>query len=221
MDFREPQHQAIAEILARLNPDFFWSTGATFGGGTLITLQHNEYRVSYDIDFIADETSYSKVRQGLPLKNATPLFIGPVEPDGDVSVDRYKVLFALNRIKFEIVHEARISLEAPVEWMGLPVLSPLDQIATKLLANSDRWNDQRAGGRDLIDLCVLIQALDCWEDGYAKAMSAINANPVADNLLKALDLADTTDQFKDALEIFGISNTQLIYAGLEQIMDFV
>lgn len=61
-------------------------------------------------------------------------------------------------LKFEIVREARVALEAPgagSEICGLATLTPLDMATGKLLANSDRWADDGTFSRDLIDLAMM------------------------------------------------------------------
>jgi hypothetical protein len=61
------------------------------------------------------------------------------------------------QIKFEIVAEARISLEAPqfYNWSPVPCLNLTDSFAEKLLSNADRWADRSSEFRDLIDLSIL------------------------------------------------------------------
>jgi hypothetical protein len=61
-------------------------------------------------------------------------------------------------IKFEIVLEARIRLAAPdpeASICGVATIAPVDMVATKLLANSDRWADDSVYSRDLIDLAMM------------------------------------------------------------------
>ena len=67
-------------------------------------------------------------------------------------------------IKFEIVFEARIALEAPGAddaVCGVPSLTPLDMATSKLLANADRWLDDGVFSRDLIDLAMMTPRLPC------------------------------------------------------------
>lgn len=55
-------------------------------------------------------------------------------------------------IKFEIVLEARIALEAPAasdEVCGVASLSVIDLATSKLLANADRWSDDGVFSRDV------------------------------------------------------------------------
>jgi len=65
-----------------------------------------------------------------------------------IRADQYRIQTMLRvgdvEIKFEIVFEARIQLEAPItdhKICGISTLTPLDMTATKLLANSDLWAD--------------------------------------------------------------------------------
>lgn len=80
----------------------------------------------------------------------------------EIRSDQYGIRTALlvegASIKFEIVREARIRLDAPGradEICGVPTLSLQDLAASKLLDNSDRWRDDSAFSRDAIDLAML------------------------------------------------------------------
>lgn len=93
------------------------------------------------------------------------------------------------RIKFEIVQEGRIELEAPGPddtVCGINTLSPLDMATSKLLANSDRWNDDGAFNRDLIDLAMIQPARKLLEEAVSKAQTAYG-NAILDDLAKAID----------------------------------
>jgi hypothetical protein len=62
------------------------------------------------------------------------------------------------KIKLEIISEGRISfdLPEPKEFIdGIPSLTRLDSIASKLLVNSDRYADDSVYSRDLIDLAMI------------------------------------------------------------------
>jgi hypothetical protein len=95
------------------------------------------------------------------------------------SVDRYgirtSVLVAGLAIKFEIIHEGRIDLDTPSpddEICGLRILTRTDQVATKLLANDDRWADTSTFGRDLIDLAMMKPGTAALKAGARKAVDA-------------------------------------------------
>jgi hypothetical protein len=50
MPFDHLHHQMILRVLNALDPHLLERTRSYFGGGTLIALQHDEYRWSKDID---------------------------------------------------------------------------------------------------------------------------------------------------------------------------
>jgi hypothetical protein len=85
-------------------------------------------------------------------------------------------------IKFEIVLNARITLDPPGAddlVCGVATLTPLDAAASKLLANSDRWRDDAVLSRDLIDLAMMAppktllrQAIDKAEGAYGAGIEA-------------------------------------------------
>ena len=78
-------------------------------------------------------------------------------------------------IKFEIILEGRIELAAPSakdKVCGIATLTPLDMAASKLLANSDRWNDDGVFSRDIIDLAMMNPSLALLRLAVAKAEAA-------------------------------------------------
>ncbi len=95
------------------------------------------------------------------------------------SVDGYgirtSVLVAGTAIKVEIIHEGRIELDTPSpddEICGLRILTRTDQVATKLLANDDRWADTSTFSRDLIDLAMMRPDTVALKAGARKAVDA-------------------------------------------------
>jgi hypothetical protein len=50
--FNQPIHNQILQVLQTLNSDFLVTCETYFGGGTLLALSYQEYRLSRDIDFI-------------------------------------------------------------------------------------------------------------------------------------------------------------------------
>lgn len=114
------------------------------------------------------------------------------------------------RIKFEIVLEARIDLAGEMDKaLGVPVLSLNSAIAEKFLANTDRAVDESVQGRDLIDLAFLAadvgkrglySGLEIAEEVYggavrrnlAEALRYFQAHKSrADGWIKALQISDT------------------------------
>ena len=92
-------------------------------------------------------------------------------------------------IKFEIVREARITLEAPGPddvVCGIGTLTRLDLATSKLLANSDRQADDGVFSRDVIDLAMMDLRLPLLRTALSKAEQAYGP-AVARDLAKAID----------------------------------
>jgi hypothetical protein len=118
-----------------------------------------------DIDFlVSDKLGYQKIRELLTREGTKAITRRGMSIDTarEFRADQYGIrtmlLVGEVEIKFEIVFEARIQLEAPLEKSkicGISTLTSLDMGATKLLANSDRWSDDAVNSRDLIDLAMI------------------------------------------------------------------
>ena len=195
--FDRTHHQRVALVLEALNAPLLRDNNCLFGGGTVIALRYGEYRESVDIDFlVSDIVGYRNLRQLLTGAGG----IGAVLRDGavlkqarEVRADQYGVRTMLevdgHEIKFEIVLEGRIELArpAPIDVVcGIATLTPLDMATSKLLANSDRWNDDGVFSRDLIDLAMMTPKLDLIRRAVAKAEQAYG-HSVLDDLAKAID----------------------------------
>ncbi len=92
-------------------------------------------------------------------------------------------------IKFEIVREARIGLQAPKpqdQICGVGTLTVLDLAASKLLANSDRQADDGVFSRDVIDLAMMNLTLPQLRAALEKATEAYGA-AITRDLVKAID----------------------------------
>lgn len=160
--FKRPHHQAIADVLARLDVTLFQSNQCWFGGGTAISLLLGEYRESLDIDFLcADQDGFRRLRSSIKNESIAGLFVAPITEARPVKMDQYGIRSILDvggrRIKFEIVREARITLNGQIDAvLGVPVLSRISLFAEKLLANDDRHADRSVQSRDVIDLGAMI-----------------------------------------------------------------
>ena len=165
--FEREHHRRIAALLAALDTARLDACHCLFGGGTAMALRHGEYRESVDVDFlVSDGAGYCQLRQLLtgaqgfqPLARTGQTLVHARE----VRADQYGIRTLLRLddvpIKFEIVFEARIALEAPGTGdvlCGIHTLTPLDMATSKLLANADRWRDASALSRDLIDLAMMV-----------------------------------------------------------------
>jgi hypothetical protein len=169
-----------------------------FGGGTLIALRYGEYRESVDIDFIvSDLAGYRTLRQLLTGPRGIAAIVRrdamPLKEARELRADQYGIRTALmvgeRPIKFEIVLEGRIELAAPTpndEVCGIATLTPLDMVTGKLLANSDRWADDAAFSRDLIDLAMMSPTRGLLREAVAKAENAYG-NSILQDLEKAID----------------------------------
>ena len=165
--FERPNHRRIAQVLGALDGSKLRELRCWFGGGTAIALRHGEYRESVDIDFlVSDPVGYRQLRQQLAgATNIDALLragAASIALARDIRADQYGIRTALIvdgvRIKFEIVREARIALDEPARSdavCGIAMLTTVDLAASKLLANSDRWRDDSAFSRDVIDLAMM------------------------------------------------------------------
>lgn len=196
--FDRPHHQRIAHVLAALDADVLRAHACWFGGGTCIALRFGEYRESVDIDFlVSDATGYRELRQWL----TGPTGLAPITRAGamplvllrEVRADQYGIRTQVQMdgqaIKFEIVREARIELDAPSPQdavCGIGTLSLRDLAASKLLANSDRQADDGVFSRDVIDLAMMDLPLPSLRSALLKAEQAYGATVIRD-LAKALD----------------------------------
>ncbi len=165
--FNRPHHQRIAQLLQALDGEQFRACHCLFGGGTVIALRYGEYRESVDVDFlVSDIDGYRQLRQLIRESNSlAPLFRGKQLIFGltrDIRVDQYGIRTSVDvfgvAIKFEIVFEARMALGMPEKTdvvCGVPTLTVVDMAASKLLANSDRGQDDGVFCRDVIDLAMM------------------------------------------------------------------
>ena len=182
--FKRPHHQRIAFVLSALNGPLLRENNCLFGGGTVIALRYGEYRESVDIDFlVSDVASYRNLRQLLTGANGIAAIArrgaGPLAQTREIRADQYGIRTMLQvadqTIKFEIILEGRIDLAPPGgsdEICDVATLTPLDMATSKLLANSDRWNDDGVFNRDIIDLAMMNPSLALLRSAVAKAETA-------------------------------------------------
>lgn len=200
--FQRPHHQHIARVLSALNGALLRENNCLFGGGTAIALRYGEYRESVDIDFLlSDVASYRALRQLITGPTGLMAILNPgasaVNQVRDVRADQYGIRTAVSLdahpIKFEIILEARIELAPPKqvdEICGIATLTPLDMATSKLLANSDRGNDDGVFSRDLIDLAMMAPPLALLRQAVAKAEEAYGLS-IQQDLQKAIHAIQT------------------------------
>lgn len=178
--FERAHHQRIAAILQSLDSSMLLKNRCLFGGGTAIALAHGEFRESLDIDFICSSVEgYRDLRQLFNAQDQTWLFKQPVQIVREPRADQYGIRLAAAvdavPVKIEIVFEGRIALRDPLaadRIEGVWTLCAEDLVATKLMANADRYADDSVMGRDLIDLAMLSPNGSLNPDGVAKARRA-------------------------------------------------
>jgi predicted nucleotidyltransferase component of viral defense system len=214
-------HDLILVILQSLRADALQEWGIYFGGGTLISLLNGEYRLSQDIDFITNDRGYRELRNKIQECGYDALFkkVDRLHFPRQIQADQYGVRFpiAIDRqtIKLEIISEGRISLDKPIYPHQLPVpcLSTIDCWAEKLLANADRWSDDRTRARDLIDLSVLRLAAQMPDTAVKKAENAYTVIPA---LNMALDRFQTNPDWRyRCYQSLEIDRSDLIIDGID------
>ncbi|HEY9849465.1 MAG TPA: nucleotidyl transferase AbiEii/AbiGii toxin family protein [Leptolyngbyaceae cyanobacterium] len=204
-------HQKIMAVLNQLDANFLQECKAYFGGGTFVSLNHGEYRLSKDIYFLCSSgEGYRLLRQQIADRGYNAIFrsCDRIRLTGEIQANQYGVRFPIfvedTLIKFEIVREGRIQLGEPdyPSWCPVPCLNIIDSFAEKLLANSDRWLDSSVESRDLIDLAVQRLTSPIPQAAIDKAEAAY---PVVEPLKKAIlnfqEKPDYRDRCFSALRI--------------------
>jgi hypothetical protein len=221
--FERPHHRDVALVLQSLDPKLLADRQCYFGGGTAMALRYGEYRESVDIDFlVSDLPGYRELRQMLGGAAGLDPLLRPgmrLELAREVRADQYGVRTHVRSgssvIKFEIVLEARIALDAPGpqdQVCGVATLAPIDLAAEKLLANADRWGDDAVFSRDLIDLAMQDASRELLAAACTKAEAAYGAS-VRRSLAAAVQaLRNRPHRLEEcmrALSIHSISKAQL------------
>ena len=215
--FERPHHRRIARVLSALNGDLLREANCLFGGGTAMALRFGEYRESGDMDFLVSNLeSYRLLRQRLTGDEG---FSGLLRPDGErfrlareIRADQYGIRTALlldeSLIKFEIVLEARIQIEAATgkdKVCGISTLTLLDMATSKLLANADSWSDDGVFSRDVIDLAMMSPTLPLLRKAVQKAQGAYGL-AVTRDLERAIDrLQHRQDWLERCMQVMGMT----------------
>ena len=212
--FERPHHQRIEQALRALDAKLLLKHGCLFGGGTAIALAYGEHRESVDMDFIcASVEGYREIRGLVNGAGIAALMTDAVAVLREPRIDQYGIRCVLQveavPIKFEIIFEGRVPLAAPLpedQICGVWALAKQDKVATKLMANSDRWADTSVMSRDIIDLAVLTEAdgsLDAT--GVAKALHAYGPSVLVDVKKARAQLLDRKGRLRDCMKNLGMS----------------
>lgn len=75
MTFRYPLHNQILRVLQSIDRQFFQSCKTYFGGGTMLVMAYEEYRLSRDIDFLCPYgPAFSRLRNAVYDRGYDALF---------------------------------------------------------------------------------------------------------------------------------------------------
>ncbi len=210
IDFKRPEHRAVAAALAAMDHDRLAACQCWFGGGTEIVLELGEYRLSKDIDFLcSDADGYREMRSLATSGGVAALFDAPVRQERAFKTDQYGIRGIVSVVgmplRFEIVREARIGLQGqPDLALGVPRLTHADRIAEKLLANADRCQDRSTGFRDAIDLGMLALRLGPFPDAALAKAEQAYGDDVGRKLLWVRDRLEQADECGHASAVLGM-----------------
>lgn len=166
MAFIREHHRVIAVALGCLDAPALRQARCYFAGGTALAMRFGEYRESVAIDFlVADEEAYRDLRTACRGPQGFTALTVPgqrVVEAAPLRIDRYGIRTRLSvagvPVKFEILREGRITMETPGlgdDVLGIATATVTDLVATKLLANADRWADPTVFSRDIVDLAMI------------------------------------------------------------------
>jgi len=190
--YKRAHHQLIEEILTSLNPISLQQKGLLFCGGTRISLEHDEYRESLDIDFVpCDHTAFSSLRKAVFENQLENIFFkddGLLSIESDIRSDRYGVRLLLShksdpatKVKFEIFSEDRMVFDMTRHEvftgshnnLKIATTNMHEQWVAKILAHVDRGDDPSNLNKDLLDITFMTH-----QSGFLPADTLIRANEI-------------------------------------------
>lgn len=222
MAFKHPRHDYILRILQAMDRQFLKESGCYFSGGTAIAMAFGEKRLSFDIDFLANEQGIKAIRNRVLDGGLSSLFVDDAITVRQESRNAYSIKGVISfdngeAIKLEIVHEARIDLSFDsgliAQDENLLTIDKKTMIAQKFLAMCDRGLDVGFHSRDFWDLCVLAHnaSSDQIKAGYQLACGSYGKSTVDKMIPKIVDLAikNSSKDF-DFLQIDDVSRVSLV-----------
>ena len=139
----------------------------------------------------------------------------------EVIADRYGIRTVLDvsgeKLKLEIILEGRIGLSGEsIDALPVPALDTVSCCAEKFLANADRWNDESALGRDVIDLAFMAAR---WgrqplREGLAIATEAYGKAAAADVRRAATKMLERADWRRRCVAALSVTDTRTLLSGL-------
>jgi len=161
--FERAHHQRISAVLRCLDGPRLLKNHCLLGGGTAIVLARDEYREAIHIELCCNSAEvYREIRRAVDAQDPGWLFREPVQMLREPNFHRHGIRLAVlldgTPVKIEILLENRIPFaaclpEAAIE--GVWSLAEEDLVATRLMANTDRYGDDSFMSRDIIDLAML------------------------------------------------------------------
>ncbi len=201
------------ERLVALDSNLLLKHRCLFGGGTAIALTHGEHRESLNIDFVCSSVDgYREIRGLVNAGGIRSVMTGSIALLREPKIDQYGIRCVLQvagaPIKFEIIFEGRVQLADPLpedKICGVWSLAMQDKVATKLMANSDRWADTSVMSRDIIDLAMLANAAGTLDSlGVAKALRAYGPSVLEDLKKARAHLLDQKGRLRACIKDLGI-----------------
>ena len=212
--------------LNALDAAFLAEAGCYFGGGTRIALALDENRESLDVDFLcASRSGYRALRAAVTQQSLGSIGRRGLKLARGVIADRYGIRTFLDingeKLKFEIVLEARIALTGGIEpVLPVAVLDSASCFAEKYLANADRWTDASVSGRDVIDLAFmaarwgevpLIAGLHVATEAYGKVVTSAARRA-------ATQMLEDAAWRKRCVAMLDIKDTRTLLRGLRSLI---
>ncbi|NJO94279.1 MAG: nucleotidyl transferase AbiEii/AbiGii toxin family protein [Hydrococcus sp. RM1_1_31] len=174
--------QLVEITLASIDAEILVECQSYFGGGSLTARRCNDFRRSFNIDLIVDsKIKFNRFRDY--VDEGDNLFKSDRVRLIRRYVKQYELILMLEvngrPIKLEIV-TVDFALESPdyLDGLSVPCLSLIDCYCAKLLANSNRFEEESTFNRDLIDLCALRANTSLPEATLQKPRLSIQKQPI-------------------------------------------
>lgn len=202
-DFRLAGHRDVYKILkCHLDHDLLKDTDARFGGGTLASMRHGEYRESVDVDLLLCKSRPFSAVKGR-VRTITDLNLVR-EPVVEKDAIRLWAEFEGRTVKIEFIYEQRIAFGTPEDFCGVAALNDMDLMACKLFAYSDRSIYSARPGKDVSDILAVFR--ECPEVMFPACMAVYAA--YGSWFTEALRRLDATEEnsLKEILASAGVSD---------------
>ena len=220
-----PRHRTVLAALRALDAKFLARSECFFGGGTRIVLALDEYRESADVDFLcANREGYRALRATVTDRSLGRIAKPSLKLAREVIADRYGIRTFLDvggeKLKLEIILEGRIGLAGGAEdGLPVPVLDAASCCAEKFLANADRWGDESALGRDVIDLAFMAAGWgrEPLRAGLATATEAYGKGVARDAKRAATKMLERADWRRRCVAALSLTDTRTLLASLRLV----